>query len=143
MFQFSHDESALIECLRGGDRSSDDTATAIGRTRDAIRVLAHRINQRTGSETVRIKMVAGKTLYSLGEDVGDYTIVSGIHETMGEVAKLGQDTNWKLVLIFLAVLIMMSVLSYFVGFYQGSIGNGLAISVSDQNLKSIFEKACK
>ena len=142
MLSFTQDESTLIECLRDGAKSVDEVAAATGRTRDTIRVIVHRINKKTGAETVRIEMQAGRSTYSLAGDVGDYTILSGVQETIGEVGQLRYETNWKLVLIFLGVLAVMSVLSYFVGFYQASLQGGINLTLDKDMVKEVFQTVC-
>ncbi len=143
MISFTQDESTLIECLRDGAKSVDEVAAATGRTRDTLRVIVHRINKKTGTETVRIEMKAGRSTYSLAGDIGDYTILSGVQETMGEVANMNHETNWKLVALYVLGSITLAVLAYLVGYYQASLSGGVNLSADKSTLKQIFQEACK
>ena len=142
MLELTRDEAALVDYLRICERPLDDAARALGSDPETVRTLIHRTNRTAGREIIRTRIDDGHTICTLTKDIGEYRILSSVRETMGEVAVLRHETNWKLVAVYVLGSVTLAVLTYFVGYYQATLHGGLVVSLDDNLLKSIFEKAC-
>ena len=70
-------------------------------------------------------------------------ILSSVRETMGEVAVLRHETNWKLVAIYVLGSITLAVLTYFVGYYQGVLHGNISVNLDSGYLKQLIMSVCK
>ena len=107
-----------------------------------VKALVHKINHKAGREIISANTADGEKQYTLLDPHFNYSIAGGVKETLQEVNTLRYDTNWKLALIFLSIAVVMSILTYFLGFYQGSNAN-TTINIDPEQLHSIIQEACK
>ncbi len=142
MLHLSREEVSLIETLRHDERSIVDVARLLASDPETVRTLIHRTNRTAGREVVRTHIRDGHTICSLAKDVGEYQILSGVRETLGEVAAMHHQTNWKLVLLYFVGTMTFGVVTFFLGYYIATLGGGYEVSLSNQDLKTIFQQAC-
>ena len=142
MLHLSREEASLVEVLRREKQSLGDVARLLASDPESVRMLIHRVNRTAGHEIVHVEMLSEGTVCSLTEDVGSYQVLSGVRETLGEVAAMHHQTNWKLVLLYFIGTMTFGVVTFFLGYYMGTLSGGLTMNVDEAHLKDIINHAC-
>ncbi len=100
--------AAVLSVLKRGQKPYGDLARDIdGLSRDDLAARVHRINREAGYELVVSRHMDGDRVYSLADPSVEWEVLSSVQETARDLSHLRSEVNWKLVLIFFVVVLII------------------------------------
>ena len=146
MLALNFAEASLLRLLETGEKTENEVTVHLGRTdvaaADYVRVIAHKINHKAKKDLVKWKNGPVGVVWYVTEAGTQYQIIEGMRNTLDELATLSYETNWKMVVIFFGVVVVVGVLCLFLGYYVGVNSGILNVSLDPSVAKNLFKEAC-